>query len=273
MDALILAHDLGTSGNKATLFSKNGTLLGSRTMPYTTDFRPGGIAEQNPEEWWKAVCGSTRALMENHRPEQIQAIAFSGMMMGCLCVDKAGRPLRPHMLYCDQRAGEQASRLAKRATAEKVYRLSGSPASPVNSGAKCMWVKEHEPDVYGKTHKFLNAKDYLNFRLTGRLATDPTDASGTNLYDLEKWDWSDELIDAAGLDRKMFPEIVPSTGILGALTPEAAREFVGYEYPLDAKGRFKAQYPDEDNHCIDSTRYALENVMKRQGGSFVNVRM
>lgn len=222
MDRLILAHDLGTSGNKATLFSEDGRLIASRTHHYDTVFQAGGVAEQNPEDWWNAVCISTRELLRDHDADRVAAIAFSGMMMGCLCVDREGKPLRPHMLYCDQRATEQAERFERRAGAESVYRISGNPASAVNSGPKYMWVKQHEPDIYRRTHKILNAKDYLNFRLTGRLATDPSDASGTNLYDLERREWSGELIEAAELDMSIFPDIVPSTEPLGELTREAA---------------------------------------------------
>lgn len=222
MEKLILAHDLGTSANKATLFREDGATVASATHPYSTTFGKGGVAEQNPDDWWQAVCISTRKLLENRDPGQIAAIALSGMMMGCLCVDRNGKPLRPHILYCDQRALAQADRFGERAGSEAVYRISGNRPNAVNSAAKYMWVKEHEPEIYRNTHKILNAKDYVNFLLTGRLATDPTDASGTNLYDLEAWAWSEKLIEAAELDADRLPEIVPSTAVLGELTSDAA---------------------------------------------------
>lgn len=222
MDRLILAHDLGTSANKATLFSAAGELIASETHPYESVFGPGGVAEQNPEDWWTAVCASTRKLLADRDASRVVAIAFSGMMQGCLCVDRDGKPLRPHMLYCDQRAIVEAERLRDRAGSDTVYRITGNAASAINSGSKYMWVKDHEPDIYRATHKVLNAKDYMNFKLTGRLATDPTDASGTNLYDLEEWTWSEELVEAAELDMRIFPDIVPSTDVLGELTREAA---------------------------------------------------
>lgn len=223
-EKLILAHDLGTSGNKATLFSENGTLIANSTHPYPTDYRSGGVAEQDPEDWYRAVCISTRKLLADRDVGRVAAIAFSGMMQGCLCMSGDGRPLRKHMLYCDQRATEQSARFGEKAGLDAIYRISGNRVNAANSAAKYMWVKEHEPEIYGKTHKILNAKDYLNYRLTGRMATDPTDASGTNLYDLVAWDWSQELIDASGLDRDKFPDIVPSTAVLGELTREAAED-------------------------------------------------
>lgn len=224
MTRLILAHDIGTSANKATLFSQDGNIVASATHPYQTFHQQGGIAEQNPEDWWTAVKTTTQTLLQNHDSSRIAAIALSGMMMGCLPVDKNGRPLRNHMLYCDQRAAAEANTFANRAGHDTIYTISGNPPNAVNSGPKYIWLKLHEPDTYNQTHKILNAKDYINFKLTGKLATDPTDASGTNLYDLVKWDWSDELIEAAELDKRIFPDIIPSTSVLGELTRAAATD-------------------------------------------------
>lgn len=221
-DRLILAHDLGTSANKATLFSEDGRLVASATYPYRSEFLPGGAAEQDPEDWWTAVCASTQTLLETREADRVAAIAFSGTMMGCLCVDGNGVPLRKHMMYCDQRATRQADAFIEKAGADVIYRISGNRPSAAYCAAKYMWVKENQPGVYRRTHKMLNAKDYLNFRMTGRLATDPTDASGTNIYDLKNGTWSETLIEASGLDAAIFPDIVPSTRVLGELTREAA---------------------------------------------------
>ena len=222
MEKLLLAHDLGTSGNKATLFGENGDLIASVNHEYPTHYAPGNIAEQSPDDWWEAVRITTNKLLEGREAGRVAGIAFSGQMMGCLCVDKQGRPLRDHMLYCDQRAVEQAAAFAGRAGADEVYQITGHRPSASYSAAKLMWVRDNQPDVYKKTHRMLNAKDYLNFRLTGRMVTEPVDASGTNLYDLEGGVWSEKLTAAAGLDPAMLPEIIPSTGIVGELTHEAA---------------------------------------------------
>lgn len=110
----ILAHDLGTSGNKATLFSESGLLIASRTAAYPTDYASGNRAEQNPHHWWKAIVDTTQALLELVSPNDIAGVALSGQMMGCLCVDKDGNPLRPHMLYCDQRSQEEEAKLTEK---------------------------------------------------------------------------------------------------------------------------------------------------------------
>ena len=87
-----------------------------------------------------------------------------------------------------------------------------------------MWVKKHEPEIFAQTAKMLNAKDYINYRLCGTIATDPSDASGTNAYDLNRWQWSEEIIEAAELDLSLFPEVRSSIDVIGEITNEAARE-------------------------------------------------
>lgn len=223
MPRLILAHDLGTSGDKATLFSEEGELVASSTASYPTHYGPGGVAEQNPADWWRAVGESTRAVMAKRSPGEVAAIAFSGQMSGCLCVDRQGTVLRPHMLYCDQRSVAQEKAFVEQGGADAIYRLTGHRATLANSAAKLMWVRDQQPEIYRQTHCFLNAKDYLNFRLTGRLVSEPSDASGTNLFDLATGRWSEALTAAAGLDGEKLPELIPSTGVVGELTSEAAK--------------------------------------------------
>lgn len=220
----IIAHDLGTSGNKATLFNEEGQLVCSYVSAYETVYKEGSRAEQNPHDWWKAIVETTRLLLAIVSPDDIAGIALSGQMMGCLCVDKAGNPLRPHLLYCDQRSVKQEAEIANKIDPTKFYEITGHRISASYSIEKLMWIKENEPDVFRKTDKMLNAKDYINFRLCGVMATDPSDASGTNAYDLNKWEWSEAIIEAAGLDLSLFPKVHSSIDVIGEVTNCAAKE-------------------------------------------------
>ena len=224
MSKYILAHDLGTSGNKATLFSEDGKMIASRTMSYDTVFSEGNIAEQNPSDWWEAIVNTTRELLKHTNAYDIAGIALSGQMMGCLCVDRQGKPLRPHILYCDQRSTEEESFLSEKIDPLDFYGITGHRISASYSIEKLMWVKKHEPEVFRNTYKILNAKDYINFKLCGRMATDPSDASGTNAYDLNKWQWSDKIIEAAELDIALFPEVRSSIDVIGEVTEAASHE-------------------------------------------------
>ena len=224
MPKYILAHDLGTGGNKATLFSEEGKMIVSKTMPYATVFAEGNRAEQNPSDWWTAIVNTTRELLKQTDASNIAGIALSGQMMGCLCVDKYGNPLRPHILYCDQRSTDEEALLGEKIDSREFYGITGHRISASYSIEKLMWIKKHEPEIFQKTYKILNAKDYINFRLCGRMATDPSDASGTNAYDLNRWQWSDKIIEAAELDDSLFPEICSSIDVIGEITEAASRE-------------------------------------------------
>lgn len=222
----VLAHDVGTTGNKATLYDEQGTLLRSAFVPYDTVYPHPVWAEQNPHDWWRSLCLSTKELLGESSvpPAEVACIVFSGQMMGMVPVDARGSPVRNAIIWADQRAGAQIERVAERVDPQRVYTLTGHRLSPSYSGGKMLWLKEAEPDAYAQTAKFLQAKDFLAARLTGRFVTDPSDASGTNLYDLQKGTWSDELVEAFGIPPDKLPEILPSAGVVGEVRPEAAEE-------------------------------------------------
>jgi xylulokinase len=226
MASYLLAHDLGTSGNKATLYTYDGALVASRTVGYDTHYFNGNWAEQNPEDWWQAICLSTRQLLEAAKAgaSEIAVVALSGQMMGCTPVDRQGAALRPSILYCDQRATAETRQILSKIDLASFYRIVGHRASASYPLEKLMWIRDREPATYARTYKTLCAKDYINCRLTGRMATDYSDASGTNAFDLNAFRWSDKIIELAGLDGEKFPEPLESTAILGTLTRQAAGE-------------------------------------------------
>lgn len=226
MKRFILAHDLGTTSNKATLFDDEGRLVASTFSGYETAHPQPTWAEQNPDDWWRAVINATRELLSKSRvaPQDIAVIAFSGQMMGCLPVDAAGNPLRSCIIWADQRAVAQAARLDERVSEERVYRITGHRISPTYSASKIVWVRDNEPDVFARAHKFLHVKDYIACRMTGAFVTDRSDASGMNLYDLERGTWSDEILKAIDLDPHRLPEIHNSTDVIGELTRDSAEQ-------------------------------------------------
>ena len=221
MKEYLIAHDLGTSGDKASLFSTEGELVCSYTVPYDVHYFHKNCAEQNPEDWWQAVCTATAKITEGIDPSRVLALSFSAQMQCCLPVDKEGRPLHPAMIWADQRAGQQASQLSRRLGADRMYAITGHRVSASYSLEKLMWLKDNKPEVYRATCKMLQAKDFIIYRLTGRFLTDYSDASGTNALDLKNLCWSREILDASGVSPDKLPELFPSTHIAGNLTAEA----------------------------------------------------
>lgn len=224
MEQFLIAHDLGTSGNKATLFTTKGKMLRSVTVSYDVRFFNGNYAEQDPENWWDAMCDATRAVLEGEDASRVAAVSFSAQMQACLVVDQHGTPLRDAMIWADQRAVEEARILEEKIGANRMYKLTGHRVSACYSIEKLMWLKRHEPENYAKTHKMLQAKDYVIHRLTGNFVTDYSDASGTNALDLKKLCWSEEILQAAGIDREKLPDLKKSTDIAGYVQERIAGE-------------------------------------------------
>ncbi len=222
---MLLAHDLGTTGNKASLHDDAGRLLAAVTESYPTHYGPNGVVEQDPESWWAAVCRATGRLLETAGvgAAGISAVGLSGQMMGAVFLDAAGESVRPSLIWADTRSGAQADRLAERVGVTAGYRVLGHRINPTYSLSKIMWVRENQPELFDRTRKVCLAKDFVVARLTGVLATDPSDASSTNAFDQFSGTWSAELLAAADLPATMFPDIVASTTVVGSVTADAAR--------------------------------------------------
>jgi len=220
----ILAHDLGTSGNKATVYDFEGQLVAFSVDSYPTFYPSQRFVEQNPDDWWSSVCKTSKKILANNniRPSDIACVTLSGQMMGCVLTDKYGESLRNAIIWADSRAGVQEDFLRKQMDSWEFYKITGHRPASFYSLAKLLWVKENEPTIYKNTYKMLNAKDYIIHKLTGVFATDYSDASGTNLLELESKNWSSSIIKAAGIEAGLLPKLLPSTDTAGKITKAAA---------------------------------------------------
>ena len=221
----ILAHDLGTTGDKATLFdAATGAPLAATFEAYPTAYPHPNWAEQDPADWQAAVFGGTRRLLDKAgvAPGAVAAVSFSGTMQGALLVDATGVPLRPCIIWADQRAIAQSDAICAASGADTIYRLTGLRASPSYTAAKLLWVKAYQPEIFRRTHKVLQVKDYAAYLLSGVLATDYSDASGTQLFDIRARRWASDMIAAIGLSEALFPDLHPSATVIGGVTPRAA---------------------------------------------------
>ncbi|MGB8453853.1 MAG: xylulokinase [Anaerocolumna sp.] len=226
MSKYILAHDLGTSGNKATLFSEDGKLIKSSIYTYEGTYTNGVWAEQDAEDWWKAVCITSRNLLNTTKidPKDIAGISFSGQMMGCLCVDKRGNPLRKSIIWADQRAQRQSTQIEESISQQDFYHITGHRNTASYGVQKLMWIHDNEPEIYEQTYKVLNAKDFIVLRLTGKFYTEYSDANSMACFDLLNLKWSDELISYADIDPDKLPEIKPSTFVAGGVIEKASKD-------------------------------------------------
>ena len=197
----ILAHDLGTSGNKATLFTENGKMIASEVFSYDTHYFNDTWVEQNAEDWWTAVCQTSKNLLQggNIDPHDVAVVSFSGQMMGCLCVDEQGNPLRPSIIWADQRAQDQVKQIEAHISQRDFYHIVGHRNTASYGIQKLMWVRDNEPEIYSRTYKTLNAKDFVIFRLTGKFYTDYSDGNSNGCFDLNNFKWSEDILKYAGI--------------------------------------------------------------------------
>jgi xylulokinase len=226
---LILAHDLGTTGNKACLYDLSGKLIGSYYHPYETFYPRPGCVEQNPDDWWEAFVVSTKEVISSAKinPSRIIGISFSGHMMAAIPIDGEGRVLQEKVfLWADHRSQTQAEFIRERVEWENFYhRTGGGMEIALYPVAKILWLKENEPETYNHTYKFLGTKDLLMHRLTGRFCTDLSDASNTGLLDLERKTWATDMVAEMGIDHTKLPdEILPSNTRVGTIGREVSRE-------------------------------------------------
>jgi xylulokinase len=222
-DSLFLGLDVGTSGVKAILVDDRGDVIASATTALALSTPKPGWAEQEPDAWWDATVASIRALLTDQRPENVVAIGISGQMHSSVFLDRHGEVIRPALLWCDGRTTEECEEITVLAGGEN--RLRDWVRNPALEGftlPKVLWLRKREPAAYARLATVLLAKDFIRFRLTGVLATEPSDASGTLMFDPARLQWSEELLSAVGIPRSLLPDVGGSAEVLGRLSAAAA---------------------------------------------------
>ena len=219
---LSLGIDLGTTSVKLLLVDSGGRMVagGSAGYPLHTP-RPGWV-EQDPEDWWRATCAALRQVLREIDPARVSGLSFSGQLNGGLFLDEALQPLRPVPVWLDHRAGEVCRRMDENGAGARVLEVARQRLTPVNTLAKILWVRDHEPQTYQRTRVVLLPKDWLRLRLTGAPGTDLTDASVTAALDLGARCWSSEILEAVGVHEDLLPGLSRSTDVVGEVTEEAA---------------------------------------------------
>jgi xylulokinase len=221
-DNLILTHSLGTNGNLAVVYKEDGSVLSSWFSPYRANYLPQGMVEQDPLDWWKAVCISTQKVLRDVNVKEIAVISFSGQMMGMTCIDKKGEAVRSSLIWADNRARNESSFLREQIDKNLFYEITGHRISSAYTACKLYWLKNNQRELFNKTYKVLQAKDYIVYKLTNEMVSDYSDASGTNLFNINKCEWSRTITSILGISKDLLPDVVSSTTVVGKVTFDAA---------------------------------------------------
>lgn len=225
MSDYLLGIDLGTSGSKALLMKDDGSLCGTATHSYDTQMPRPSWTEQAPEAWWTATVKSLRAVLDECGVdgEQVAAVGLTGQMHGLVVLDEEGTVLRPAILWNDQRTGKQCEAITEQVGPERIVEWTGNPVLPGFTAPKIEWIRAHEPEVFEQIATVLLPKDYVRYRLTDTPATDVSDASGTSLFDVERRQWSEAMLDALGIPEAWLPQVTESTAVSAHIHREGAR--------------------------------------------------
>ena len=225
MSKAILALDVGTQSTRAALVAPEGRILGIEQIKHEVDSPQPGWAQQAPESWWEETCRATRALLgrTGGAPESIAAVSTCGQMHGMVGVDEEGRVTTEWVqLWCDKRCQAQCEAIRREHEESELAAVTANPIVPSWTGPKVRWFKECQPDAYRRARWFLVPKDFINYRLTGIAATDPSEASGSFLWDWKTDGYSRQMADVVGVDLGLFAPVSASHEVIGTVTEEAA---------------------------------------------------
>ncbi|MDF2686469.1 MAG: xylB1 [Clostridia bacterium] len=223
-DIMLLGIDIGTSGTKTVLFNHDGSTVASYTAEYPLYQPENGWAEQEPSDWWQAVCISIKGVIEKSgiKADDIKGIGLSGQMHGLVMLDKEDRVLRRSIIWCDQRTSKECSEITGIVGKKRLIDITANPALTGFTASKVRWVQNNEPEIYARCKKILLPKDYIRYMLTGEFATEVSDASGMQFLDVPNRSWSKELLELLGVDISYLPKVYESYEISGRITVGAA---------------------------------------------------
>ena len=224
MAVYLMGIDIGTSSCKTALFRPDGTAAATGGSGYPVSYPQRGWAEQDPRDWWQGVCRAIRGMIAESGtdPAQIAGIGVDGQSWSAIAIDAAGEVLCPTPIWTDTRSAEICRETAKRVGEEKIFSLSGNPAQPGYTWPKILWYRERRPEVFAKTEKILQSNSYIVYRMTGEITQDISQGYGLACFDMRKGQWDEAACGEIGIPRRFLPEILPSHGIAGKMTREAA---------------------------------------------------
>ena len=225
MSNYLLSIDLGTSACKVVIFNINGEVIVQTNGTYPVYYPKEGYVEQDPKEWWKAVCKAVKEAIEkgNISASDIAGVGVDGQSWSAIAVDEQGEVLTNTPIWMDTRAKKICDRINKEVGKERIFHLSGNSLQPSYTTAKILWYKENLPDVYKNTRTILQSNSFIVYQLTGKKTQEKSQGYGYHCYDMGKGRWDKDMAKEMGIDVNFLPEIYDCHDIVGKVRKEAAK--------------------------------------------------
>ena len=226
MRELLLGVDIGTSACKVAVFNKQGEVIASGNGGYQVYYPHPGWAEQNPDEWWSAVCSAIGDVLKkgNVKPEEIKGIGVDGQSWSAIPIDKDGNVLTNTPIWMDTRAQSICDRLNVEIGADNIFQVAGNSMQPSYSTAKILWYKENMPEVYANTYKILQSNAFIVYRFTGICSQDKSQGYGLHCFDMRTGTWNMEMCKKLGIPESFLSDIYECSEIVGGVSEKAAKE-------------------------------------------------
>ena len=218
----IIGIDIGTSATKTAVYDLDGHTVAESTHEYPLSQPHNGWAEQNPTDWWEAVCATLRDVTAKIDSDCVVGVGFSGQMHGLVMLDEQNEVIRPAIIWCDSRTGEECAEINEIIGLDTLMEITASPALTGFTASKIRWVQKHEPENYARCRHILLPKDYIRFMLSGEYHTDASDASGMQLLDIRTRSWSPLICEKLGVDRGLLAEVRESPEAVSRVSAKAA---------------------------------------------------
>lgn len=222
MAKLLLGIDIGTSACKVAVFDRSGKVLAQTNKSYSLYYPNPGWVEQNPDEWWDAICAAIKEILETVSPDEIAGIGIDGQSWSAIPIDKNGKCLHNTPIWMDTRARDICKRVVDEIGFETIFDVAGNGFEPSYTTPKMLWFKECMPEVYENTYKFMQSNSYIAMKLTGAVTQDLSQGYGIHFFDMNKCCYDEELASKLGLSIDKVPDLVECHQVVGEVSEEAA---------------------------------------------------
>lgn len=226
MGKVLLGIDIGTSACKVALFEESGQVIAQANRPYQLYYPNPGWVEQDPEEWWEAICAGIQDVLKQSQvqPEEIAGIGIDGQSWSCIPVDAEGNCLARTPIWMDTRANSICQEVKERIGFERIFETAGNDFLPSYSTPKMLWFKQEHPEIFEKTDKFLQSNSYIGYKLTGVMSQDLSQGYGIHFFNMKTCTYDPELAELLGLSVDLVPPLYACDAVIGTVTEAAAKK-------------------------------------------------